>query len=443
MNIDKARKFWKQLLKVTAGAGPNSKITLNNPAVKFTLDAKAGKYDSVSDADYNLELASIEEESALYHNKPSVSANTLLVRAFQHTPLQHPDIERLACVLAHASSRVNYSDIIPNQRLQVKAVMNITTPQEIYDELSRHVYGQNNAKRALSMLAYHHLNGHPSSLLIGGPTGSGKSALIEALSKIPGMDVRVLDGSRLTADGYRGSVHLQDALPPEDSESCVICIDEFDKCATETHIGANGTNYSQLTINQILLLLEHRTLTFSTGGSSDSSYVVDTSKVSVILLGAFENLLKGMNDRSGGIGFGAEMRKVHDYNNTTITSEDFIKAGIRREIMGRINDITYLTPMSADDFRHILDTPELSPINRIAAEYHINLMVSDALKDELAQQAYDSKLGCRAIYSEIKRRLNVMMFTDCNLPYYHLDTSAPTPAIIARSEVPAYTYTGE
>lgn len=206
---------------------------------------------------------------------------------------------------------MNYSDIIPNQRLQVKAVMNITTHQEIYDELSRHVYGQNNAKRALSMLAYHHLNGHPSSLLI------------------------------------------------------------------------------------------------------------------------------------GGIGFGAEMRKVHDYNNTTITSEDFIKAGIRRENMGRINDVTYLTPMSADDFRHILDTPELSPIDRIAAEYHINLMVSDALKDELAQQAYDSKLGCRAIYSEIKRRLNVMMFTDCNLPYYHLDTSAPTPAIIARSEVPAYTYTGE
>ena len=438
MDINQARKFWKKLLKAIAGAGSNSKITFNNPAVQFTLDAKAGKFDDISDELYEHQLNLIEQESVLYHNQPSASVSTLLVRAFQNTPLAPPDIERLVCVLAHASERVDYSTLIKNQKQQVKAVMNFQTPQEIYEELSKHVYGQNDAKRALSMLAYHHLNGHATSLLMGGPTGSGKSALIEALSKIPGMDIRTLDGSRLVVDGYKGSVHLQDVFPPEGNDNFIICIDEFDK-ATETHISANGTDFSQMIINQLLLLLEHRPLTFSSNGTSDSTYVADTSKVSVIFIGAFENLMKGMDDRSGSIGFGAEMRKTHDFSNTTLTTEDFIRAGIRREIMGRINDVAFLDPMTAEDFRRILDTPNISPIDRIAAEYHINLTVSNSLKAQLAQQAYESKLGCRAIYSEIKRRLNIMMFQNCNQPFYELDISNPAP-IVTRSPAPDYAY---
>jgi len=441
MQIERAKKFWRQLFQAIAGAGSNSKITLNNPGVQFNLACKAGKYDSLNDGDFEALKSEIAEESALYHNKSSASAETLLIRAIRNTPLMSTEVERIIRVLARASESVCYTDILSpkEQHTDLPAPL---SPQELYNMLSEHVYGQDEAKRALSMLAYHHLNGHASSLLIAGPTGSGKTALIEALSQIPNMDVRILDGSRLGPDSYRSSVHLSDALPPEDSENCVLVIDEFDKCATETHIGANGTNYSQMTINQILLLLEHRLMTFSPNGMSDQAYVIDTSKISVILLGAFENLMKGLDAHSGGIGFGAETHKTHDYSNTKLTAEDFINAGIRREIMGRINDVAFLNPMTTEDFRRILDTPELSPVTRIAEEYHINLTVSDALKDQLAHQAYESKLGCRSVYSEVKRRLNIMMFNDCTQSCYHLDTGIPAPTV-TRSPALAFAYAEE
>lgn len=421
MEFEHAKKFWRNLLQVTAGAGSNSKITLNNPGVRFTIDSRAGKYDIMDDADYEALKEEMAQESALYHNKAFASAETVLIRDIRSTPLHPTEIERLIRILGRASERVCYTDTyFPKE--QAEDITTPLSPREIYDLLSEHVHGQDDAKRAVASLAYHHLSGHPSSLLLAGPTGSGKSAMIEALRKVPGIEVRVLDGSRMSPEGYRG-IHLQDIFPEHDSDQhFVAIIDEFDK-ASQPHVSGYGTtNYRDLLLDSLLLLLEHRNLIFSQG-SPDRSYTVDTSRVSVILCGAFENLLKGMDAKSGGIGFGASVRRTHDYADTTLTSEDFIRYGIRREIMGRITDIAMLRPMDAADFRRILDTPGMSPIDKISAEFSVQLTVSDALKDELAQEAYASRLGCRYIYSEIRRRLNILMFDDCCKQQYHLDTN--------------------
>ena len=135
-------------------------------------------------------------------------------------------------------------------------------------------------------------------------------------------------------------------------------------------------------------------------------------------------LLKGKDASSGCIGFGAEMKMVHDYNNTRLMPDDFVQAGVRREIMGRITNIALLRPMMTADFRTILDTPNISPIDRLAAEYGVQISVSAGLKDELAEMAFTSGLGCRAVYSDLKRRLNEMMFTDCTQKAYCLGTTA-------------------
>ena len=423
MQFEHAKRFWKQLFQLTSGAGSNSTAMLNNPGVKFNLDCRAGKYDLIDDSDYAELKAEVAEESALYRNKSSASAETLLIRAVRDTPLDNLELERIVRVLAHASERVCYTDTFFPKGNEQDITAQLS-PREIYDLLSEHIHGQDNAKRAVASLAYNHLSGHPSSLLLAGPTGSGKSAMIEALSKIPGIEVRNLDGSRLTVDGYRGSVHLQDIFPEQDDNRHFIAvIDEFDKAA-QTHVGSGGTNYTQMLPDQLLLLLEHRDLTFSQG-SPEKCYVVDTSRVSIILCGAFENLLKNMDQASGGIGFGAAVRHTHDYGTTTLTTDDFVRYGIRREIMGRITDIAMLRPMSAADFRRILDSPDMSPIDKLSAEYSVQIMVSDALKDELAQDAYASRLGCRYIYSELRRLLNALMFDDCAQSEYHLDTNTP------------------
>ena len=73
----------------------------------------------------------------------------------------------------------------------------------------------------------------------------------------------------------------------------------------------------------------------------------------------------------------------------------------------------FSSPPPQDPGRSIRDTPNLSPIDRVSAEYGVHISVSKELKDELAEMAFASGLGCRAVYSDLKRRLNDMMFVDC------------------------------
>ena len=441
MKLEKAKVFWKKLLQEVSGTGIGSQITIQNETVNFNLDCKAGFYDDMPEEEYQSVLADMKELSALYDNKPTMAADTLLLRAIHATELTPLDIGKLASVLAHASERVDYAKSFKRFDAEPEGSLHsvgISTPQEIYDQLSRDVYGQDEAKKAISMLAWHHLNGRASSLLLAGPTGSGKSALIEALEKVPGIEVRTLDGSRLQPDGYRGSVHLSDVFPEADSDrNFIIFIDEFDKPATEPHFGSRGTNYNNLIMNQLLLLLDHKPLTFNGENRQDYAYSIDTSHISVILAGAFETLLKGKDSSSGGIGFGAETKKVHNYNNTRLTPEDFVRAGVRREIMGRITNIAMLRPMTTADFRTILDTPNISPIDRLSAEYGVQISVSAELKDELAEMAFTSGLGCRAVYSDLKRRLNDMMFADCTQNAYFLGNVSNAAGL------PAYAYAEE
>ena len=316
MRQETARRFWRKLLQTIAGTGLDPQQIMQNDAVQWNVNTKMGFYDDMPDDEFESMKADMKELSALYSNRSTMSSDTLLIRAIRATHLETTEVERLVRILERASMRQNYTtafdrlDAEPGKELPA---IGTYTPQEIYNQLSRDVYGQDEAKRAISMLVWHHLNGRPGSLLMAGPSGSGKTALIEALDKIPGIEVRTLDCSRLAPDGYSGSVHLCDVFPEIDEDTgFVLFLDEFDKASTEKHIGSNGTNYTQMIMNQLLLLLEHRPLTFAHDGKPGRAYTVDTKNISIIMGGAFETLLKRKDSKTGGIGFNAEMKKVHD-----------------------------------------------------------------------------------------------------------------------------------
>ena len=441
MTTNGLRTMLAKYLKLTTSSAHGGD-PVPDPLIKFHQALKAGIYKRMPPDKLAALKADIAEESELFYEEDTAYPADILIRALYNTDLSYKTCLIAADAIANAVAEKDKAtdhnqeeskfmtipegvdDELPFFTMEEERALKSLTPQAIFDRLSKDVYSQNDAKKALAMLAYNHIHDRPSSLLIAGPTGSGKSAMIESLQKIPGIDVRILDGSRLAPDGYKGSQHLQDAFPPNANHNCILIIDEFDK-ACETHIGSNGTNYSQMTLNQILLLLEHRQISFSANGNSEQSYSVDTSHVSVILCGAWENLLRQKDNNSGGIGFGAPAKKIHDFGNTSLTTNDYIKYGVRPEICGRITDFCMLSPMTTADFRRILDEESLSPIARISKEYKVKLTVSDALKDTLAHEAYSSGLGCRTIYSNLKRRLNHEMFRDCNRREYFLDERDP------------------
>jgi ATP-dependent Clp protease ATP-binding subunit ClpX len=87
----------------------------------------------------------------------------------------------------------------------------VTTPKAIYTELEKHVIGQEHAKKILSISAHHHelrknVGGltKRNNVLLVGPTGSGKTLLIQTLAEILKVPYTYLSATEMTANGYVG-----------------------------------------------------------------------------------------------------------------------------------------------------------------------------------------------------------------------------------------------
>ena len=64
--------------------------------------------------------------------------------------------------------------------------------------------------------------------------------------------------------------------------------------------------------------------------------------------------------------------------------------------------MTVLDPVDAQGFRHILDTPSMSPINSLSREYDCNILVDEHLKDLLCTEASEQRLGVRYINNQLR-----------------------------------------
>jgi ABC-type multidrug transport system fused ATPase/permease subunit len=94
------------------------------------------------------------------------------------------------------------------------------TPQKIYSSLKEHVIGQDDVLKRISLeCANHHLRiSSPEScglkknnILFIGPTGSGKTFIMQNLGKLLDIPVLIVDASELTDTGYVGR-GVQDIL---------------------------------------------------------------------------------------------------------------------------------------------------------------------------------------------------------------------------------------
>ena len=330
----------------------------------------------------------------------------------------------------------------------------VIPPKKIYSRLEELGYrGQDKARRAMALQAYRHvrrikriyLDGvrrdqtvPKANLLMMGPTGSGKTHLVELLfGQILKLPTVIVDITTFSETGYVGQdpstiitrlLHAADENPLLASIG-IICLDEFDKIASGqnnaifagagttkdvTGMGVQRELLKMLETGEIVVPLE---LTHSTYGDH---IVMSTADIAFVACGAFSGFAqvarrRGMVDD---IGFGraARGRGAPDAIAVTLQEEDvenianFQAYGFLPELMARFVRVVPFEALSAETLKDILRSNVLDKLTREFEDEGFHLSVTEAALDHVVGESLRKETGARGLAAILTRHLESAAF---------------------------------
>jgi len=324
-------------------------------------------------------------------------------------------------------------------------------PHVIKEYLDEFIIMQERAKKILSVAAYNHykrmkydldnIGGDDeidkSNVIILGPTGCGKTALLSHLSKLLDIPFAVTDASSLTEAGFVGAdvevavrnLYYAAGRNIEKTEHGIIYLDEFDKIARKS--GENNSitaDPGHEGVQQGLLkMLEGSVVEFTERGQRKHpeapTIKVDTKNILFIVGGAFVGIEKIVEKRlkkgESPIGFGSEVPSKEDtdakFNDLIhqVRPEDLMKYGIIPEIIGRLPVICTLETLDEDALLRILTEPKNAPVKqyeKLLAMDNVKLEFEEAALRQVAKMAIERKTGARSLKGIIEDVMLDVMF---------------------------------
>ncbi|KAK5778768.1 hypothetical protein RI543_003691 [Arxiozyma heterogenica] len=302
-----------------------------------------------------------------------------------------------------------------------------------------------------------------SNVLVIGPSGSGKTLLATTLAKVLDVPIAITDCTQLTQAGYIGEdveVCIERLLVNADfdvakAEKGIIVLDEIDKLAKPAasigtkDVSGEGVQQSLLKIieGHKVEIVVQRPVKVSTDDNNnkktvkkDESFIVDTSNILFMIMGAFVGLDKHVAQRINklkrqnkpvsetlkdskkddedeeikNLRFSNKIqeielpngKKVSAFNLTTPT--DLVSFGLIPELVGRVPIITALEPLQKSDLYHILKEPKnalLDQYEYIFKQFGVRLCVTEKALKKVAQFALKEGTGARGLRGIMERVL--------------------------------------
>lgn len=294
---------------------------------------------------------------------------------------------------------------------------------ELYNAIKKNVLCQDNQIKRILTAIYKNLifanSKIKSNIFIYGPTGVGKTAILNQISKELNIPIVIEDSNSYTVAGYKGKDceealrHLYFAANGnlELAQHGILVFDEIDK---KNKKGNSDEGVStEGVLNSLLKVVEGGTFEVDIDRTKDEKILFDTSYLTVIVSGAFEKMLN-QSKRPSTIGFGSMSEPSLDKENTTIVKQ-LINYGIPKEFVGRFNTFVRLNALSREDLKHILLHSESSFLKLYIeqlAQMGINLKLNENLIERICDLADERQTGARALNNIVSDILDENIFYD-------------------------------
>jgi ATP-dependent Clp protease ATP-binding subunit ClpX len=331
------------------------------------------------------------------------------------------------------------------------------TPAQIVEELRKLGYvGQERAARAVALAAHRHVrrvkslfvDGVPraelppkQNLLFVGPTGCGKTHLVELLFRqILCIPTATVDITAYSETGYVGedvATVITRLIYAADGDLLkakvgMICLDEFDKLASSNNravFAGEGTtkDVSGLGVQRELLkMLESAVITVPTQFSHNTYQqkpLLSTADIAFVACGAFSGLKPLVHKRQGGgIGFHAksfaspgEIAVQYDQAELEDTVI-FQEYGFLPELIGRFSRIIPFDPLSRETLLEILDRNVIRTYRREFDGAGIELCVEPPVLEKIVEEAIRKQTGARGLRNALTLFLEDAAFEAYSAP---------------------------
>ena len=356
----------------------------------------------------------------------------------QGVPLGQRIKRKSSAEAAEGADNTNGSSEKENCTLDFKK---LPPPHKIKEQLDEYVIGQEKAKKIISVAVYNHykrvtkdasgeIEIDKSNILMIGPTGCGKTYIVQTLARLLNVPLAITDATTLTEAGYIGD-DVESVLSKllkaadndvERAECGIVFIDEIDKIAKKKNV--TNRDVSGESVQQGLLkILEGARIDVPVGASSKNALVpmvsMDTRNILFICGGAFpdlEQIIKNRLSKQSGIGFNADLKDKYDNEPNILEfakNEDLREYGMIPEFLGRLPVICPLKGLDVEMLVRIMRDPR----NAILKQYQklldldeVDLQFEDDALSAIAQKAMEKNTGARGLRSIIEEFMLDIMY---------------------------------